>query len=56
MKLVWQAEEVGFEPTVPETGTPVFETGPFNHSGTPPEGNSAIRYQRRTKRFHGRRP
>src|SRR5690606_4335902 len=30
------AEEVGFEPTVPETGTPVFETGPFNHSGTPP--------------------
>jgi hypothetical protein len=31
-----QAEEVGFEPTVPETGTPVFETGPFNHSGTPP--------------------
>ena len=27
---------MGFEPTVPETGTPVFETGPFNHSGTPP--------------------
>ena len=31
------AEEVGFEPTVPQRGTPVFETGPFNHSGTPPE-------------------
>ncbi len=31
------AEEVGFEPTVPRSGTPVFETGPFNHSGTPPE-------------------
>ena len=30
------AEEVGFEPTVPRSGTPVFETGPFNHSGTPP--------------------
>ena len=33
---VWPAEEVGFEPTVPRSGTPVFETGPFNHSGTPP--------------------
>jgi hypothetical protein len=30
------AEEVGFEPTVPRCGTPVFETGPINHSGTPP--------------------
>src|ERR1700684_4101842 len=30
------AEEEGFEPTVPRRGTPVFETGPFNHSGTPP--------------------
>ena len=30
------AEEVGFEPTEPETGSPVFETGPFDHSGTPP--------------------
>ncbi len=27
---------MGFEPTVPRCGTPVFETGPFNHSGTPP--------------------
>ena len=33
------AEEVGFEPTVPRRGTPVFETGPFNHSGTPPGGS-----------------
>ena len=32
-----KAEEVGFEPTVPRRGTPVFETGPFNHSGTPPD-------------------
>lgn len=32
-----KAEEVGFEPTEPETGSPVFETGPFNHSGTPPK-------------------
>src|SRR5262249_14254975 len=34
------AEEVGFEPTVPQCGTPVFETGPFNHSGTPPGSGS----------------
>src|SRR4051794_12869581 len=31
------AEEEGFEPSVPRCGTPVFETGPFNHSGTPPK-------------------
>ena len=30
------AEEEGFEPSVPRSGTPVFETGPINHSGTPP--------------------
>ena len=29
------AERAGFEPAVPE-GTPVFETGPFVHSGTSP--------------------
>jgi hypothetical protein len=43
------AEEVGFEPTVPGTGTPVFETGPFNHSGTPPcalWANSAPAYEK----------
>ena len=36
-KSLLSAEEVGFEPTVPRSGTPVFETGPFNHSGTPPD-------------------
>ena len=30
------AEGVGFEPTVP-CGTPVFKTGGFNRSPTPPE-------------------
>jgi hypothetical protein len=43
------AEEVGFEPTVPGTGTPVFETGPFNHSGTPPSfarANPAVVYEK----------
>ncbi len=30
------AEEVGFEPTVPETGTPDFESGAFDHSATFP--------------------
>src|SRR2546427_5917886 len=30
------AEGVGFEPTVPQGGTTVFETAPINHSGTPP--------------------
>jgi len=31
-----KAVGVGFEPTVRETRTPVFKTGPFDHSGTPP--------------------
>ena len=30
------AERAGFEPAVPARGTPVFETGPFNRSGTSP--------------------
>ena len=30
------AERVGFEPTRPKKGLPVFETGPFNRSGTSP--------------------
>ena len=30
------AERVGFEPTVPETGTTVFETAAFNRSATSP--------------------
>ena len=36
------AEGVGFEPTVPLKGTTVFETAPFNHSGTPPLGGLAM--------------
>ncbi len=31
------AEEVGFEPTVGYKPTPVFKTGAFNHSATPPD-------------------
>ena len=31
-----QAERVGFEPTVTTCATTVFETAPFNHSGTSP--------------------
>ncbi len=30
------AERVGFEPTVAQRTTTVFETAPFNHSGTSP--------------------
>ena len=30
------AEGVGFEPTVHQRRTTVFETAPINHSGTPP--------------------
>ncbi len=30
------AEGEGFEPSVPQKSTTVFETAPFNHSGTPP--------------------
>ena len=30
------AERVGFEPTVPRNGTPVFETDAFSHSATSP--------------------
>jgi hypothetical protein len=32
------AERVGFEPTIPETGMPDFESGAFDHSATSPEG------------------
>ena len=31
-----RAERVGFEPTVGTSPTTVFETVPFNHSGTSP--------------------
>ena len=34
--FVFLAERVGFEPTVRETRTPDFESGPFDHSGTSP--------------------
>lgn len=34
-KDTMKAERVGFEPTVPY-GTPVFETGAFDHSATFP--------------------
>ena len=30
------AEAEGFEPPVPRSETAVFETAPFDHSGTPP--------------------
>ena len=38
-----KTERVGFEPTVRETRTPVFETGPFNRSGTSPQSCSVTR-------------
>ena len=41
------AEGVGFEPTVPAKGTTVFETAPFDHSGTPPRGSAATATYRR---------
>jgi hypothetical protein len=31
------AEGVGFEPTMRYSRMPVFETGAFNHSATPPD-------------------
>jgi hypothetical protein len=30
------AERVGFEPTVPDLGTPIFETGALSHYATSP--------------------
>ncbi len=33
-----KAERVGFEPTVVQRATTVFETAPINHSGTSPYG------------------
>ena len=33
------AEGEGFEPPEP-CGSPIFKTGPFDHSGTPPSGFS----------------
>src|SRR5690606_4685938 len=39
--LAQLAERVGFEPTVPETGTPDFESGAFDHSATFPGSRAA---------------
>ena len=32
----WETEGEGFEPSVDQRPTTVFETAPFNRSGTPP--------------------
>ncbi len=34
----WGAEGAGFEPAVQGYRTPVFKTGAFDHSATPPRG------------------
>ena len=44
------AERVGFEPTVAQRTTTVFETAPFNHSGTSPRGVDII--ARRSSDIH----
>ncbi|GEM_PF-2668655 len=38
------AEGVGFEPTVPMTGTTVFETARFGHSRIPPAAICTLRF------------
>ncbi len=45
----FKAERVGFEPTVVQRATTVFETAPINHSGTSPAGEL---YQRKEMRWH----
>ena len=35
-----KAEGAGFEPAVRDCRTPVFKTGAFDHSATPPEGRA----------------
>jgi hypothetical protein len=40
--LTDEAERVGFEPTVVQRTTTVFETAPFNHSGTSPRSDAII--------------
>src|SRR5512140_318067 len=42
------AERVGFEPTVATRATTVFETVPFNHSGTSPRWSCAPNYSIRS--------
>ena len=34
--VIYLAERVGFEPSVPHKGTTVFETAPIDRSGTSP--------------------
>ena len=41
MKLAPEAEGVGFEPTEPFWGSPLFESGTLNHSDTLPPGSIA---------------
>lgn len=42
----WQAEGGGFEPPMTTSAIPVFETGAFNHSATPPGVQTGIVYPR----------
>src|SRR5215471_21444866 len=52
VRVISMAERVGFEPTGPFWGPPVFETGLINHSSTSP-GNGES-YQRGAKpKFSG---
>ena len=39
---VINAERQGFEPWVPQSRTAVFETAPFDHSGTSPKNWAKI--------------
>jgi hypothetical protein len=48
--LIFLAERVGFEPTVPETGTPDFESGAFDHSATSPGGLEMLAERRFNQR------
>ena len=41
-RFVFLAERVGFEPTVRVNRTPDFESGPFDHSGTSPDGGRIL--------------
>jgi hypothetical protein len=48
----YKTEEVGFEPTEPFWSSPVFKTGPFNRSGTPPRlPHHRIRCPRRGQKW-----
>jgi hypothetical protein len=49
------AEGEGFEPPVP-CGTPVFKTGAFNHSATPPTCYIIASYDTNRKSFFAFEP